>query len=695
MIDIHSKFKSLCICAAYEMKYKRKLVTSLIYPQDKNKSPILNPEGKYMVKFWLNGIPRRVIVDDFLPVNLNLRPLCSHVSSYSTFELWVPIIEKAYMKLCGGYDFPGSNSAVDMFSLTGWIPERIFFAQNEKKCRDYETPAERAWDRLKSASKFGDCLITVSTSSELTEEEAERVGLVTAHAYAVLDVFESTTLGVRLLQLKNPWMKGGWKGKYSATDMKSWSNQLQHEVGYKRQEAIKHEDGVFWISWNDVLHYFSNMFLSWNPDLFQHKVTTHATWPKEVGPKDDSYNAGENPQYIVSLSDDAIKSKATVWILLSRHVKKQEQEGAEVNDYLTLHVYRGGPSKKIWYLGNEGCLSKGAYSNSPHVLTRIDLSGKDKYLSLVLSQHKKMNDLNFSLSVYCTKGSFTLRKAPEVPSHNTTLKSEFGKHSCEGSKGIYELNPMFDVNIPSNCLLQMQSSAPKNVPINFRLEDQPFTSRLAFGRSNSPILDSGDYRNGFVATDTKKIPKGRYTLVASTFQEGQLGPFVLKFNSSVPISVKEVPQLEFTKKYHLSGSWSFHECTACGSPNHGNYTSNPMFLVNVDGSSKNLCHCYFKMDIDDTMAPLNIASNLTIFSPSGSHGSYALPRYASPAGKACGVIASSGGGSYLSGTNSVHLKVSLKANSSYILVPSTFNPEQCKFELLTRATSSISISSFG
>ena len=109
--------------------------------------------------------------------------LCSHTTAKG-LELWVCLIEKAYMKLCGGYAFPGSNSGVDLFSLTGWIPEQIFFPQNPMKVRDFETPTERAWERLCSASSYGDCLITMSTSADLDEEKADQVGLVTGHAYA-------------------------------------------------------------------------------------------------------------------------------------------------------------------------------------------------------------------------------------------------------------------------------------------------------------------------------------------------------------------------------------------------------------------------------------------------------------------------------------------------------------------------------
>lgn len=97
---VYTMAYSLIICAAFERRFKRRLITSIIYPQDDNGNPIYNPHGRYLVRLWLNGVARRVQVDDFFPVDKFGNILCSYTHCESAMELWVCVIEKAYMKLC-------------------------------------------------------------------------------------------------------------------------------------------------------------------------------------------------------------------------------------------------------------------------------------------------------------------------------------------------------------------------------------------------------------------------------------------------------------------------------------------------------------------------------------------------------------------------------------------------------------------
>ena len=59
------------------------------------------------------------------------------------------------------------------------------------------------------------------------EEQAVRQGLTTRHAYSLLNLYAGEH--VRLVQLRNPWAKDTWTGKYN-NKCPSWTKELRAEL---------------------------------------------------------------------------------------------------------------------------------------------------------------------------------------------------------------------------------------------------------------------------------------------------------------------------------------------------------------------------------------------------------------------------------------------------------------------------------
>lgn len=117
---------SLCAVIARSERDNADIWKSSMYPYSANsKTPAASKNGKYVFRFHFNGCYRRVVIDDRLPSSRTSQAL--HVVDRNDINTyWPALIEKAYLKVRGGYDFPGSNSGTDLWVLTGWIPEQIF-----------------------------------------------------------------------------------------------------------------------------------------------------------------------------------------------------------------------------------------------------------------------------------------------------------------------------------------------------------------------------------------------------------------------------------------------------------------------------------------------------------------------------------------------------------------------------------------
>ncbi|XP_065200256.1 calpain-7-like [Planococcus citri] len=521
---------SLAVAAQYEQKFDRRIVTSIIFPKKRTSEPVYNPFGKYMVKFHLNGISRKVIIDDQLPLGKHNELLCSY--STNDNEIWISLLEKAYMKVMGGYNFPGSNSNIDLHALTGWIPERCAI-----RTQDPDFNSEALFNILLTRLHKGDVLVTVATG-ELSPADENRTGLVPTHAYAVLDVRK--VKNYRLLKLKNPWSHIRWRGNFSELDLSHWTDDLKQALDFDPYSASTFDNGIFWIDYDSVLRFFDVFYMNWNPELFSHTFCIHQSWSAGRGPVKDNYNISENPQFLLDVQN--AKSGA-VWILLTRHITELE-DFKDNREYITVMVYKND-GKKVYYPNDPEPFITGIRINSPHYLCKIVLGeNSPRFFTLVVSQYEKMNTIYYTLRVYSTC-PFVLDKFPNYYKYEQKIKdgqwAGISAGGCRNHPATYDNNPIYQVDLSSNHdnnYLIFDLKGPKQYQLGLevsivKLYDENATAK--FKR-----VSSGDYRPGFVVLEVKEAQPGLYNVIPSTYLPQQEGPFILTVKSSSPVTISRM-----------------------------------------------------------------------------------------------------------------------------------------------------------
>ena len=534
---------SLCALVAREERGHPTILSNIIYPYDSAKAePEISRTGVYYIRLNFNGCYRRVVIDDSLPISKTDRML--HIIDRKCPSLlWPALLEKAYLTVRGGYDFPGSNSCTDLWILTGWIPEQIILANEDVSFLDL-------WDNIQQAFSHGDVLVTVGTS-EMSKTTEKALGLAAEHSYAVLDLKEEA--GRRKILLKNPWC-----------EVLSWkSNRLHFEPGDRQINLLDLDDetssgttpieqspGIFWMDLNNVLQEFHSIYLNWNPGLFAYRSETHFSWQLDPSRVTGTHFV-RNPQFSVS----AEKSGRS-WVLLCRHFQDRPLDNLESEDkrsrnpdslgFLSLYAFdRKGRRVR----SGTGSVKQAPYIDSAQVLLPLEIPANKNYTIAVSEQKLAPGSHTFSLIVFSSI-EVALMPAEERYFKSVELPSAWTSSNAGGRDELrsHLSNPQFKLSVSKKTslalLLEVRQSAPEpdqpDIHVNFKLL-HGHGKRITKLVTRDVIANSGDYAKGAAHQEVEELNAGSYTIICSTWDAGQEAKFLLRVDSMEPCELLLLP----------------------------------------------------------------------------------------------------------------------------------------------------------
>ena len=228
--------------------------------------------------------------------------------SLKSGHMWVMLIEKAFAKLHGNYTALTVGAPYEaMIDLTG-VPTICLHFDDEEVLAKAEDGS--LW-RLICMYEVKGFILTVSIG---TDAEDESVGLLSGHAFSVRSL-KLTSQGKKLVSLNNPWKILNRDGEWSPSSS-NWNSDIKREVG------ATDDDTVFWMSFEEVLEFFSCL----NVCMIRRSSNTIIPWHSASSKLEFLYDAesGEAETPIFTL-----KAKADGEAHITIHQRDEHIVGAE------------------------------------------------------------------------------------------------------------------------------------------------------------------------------------------------------------------------------------------------------------------------------------------------------------------------------------------------------------------------------
>ena len=313
----------------------------------------ISRSGIYSVWLCDSGEWKNMIIDDEIPCvqgKDSIHKPC--FSSSKSTDIWILLLEKAFAKLYRNYyNIDGGYQSEALSALTG-APTR-YFSQ-----KDNGIPGiEQVWLFIVGnlQNRF---IVTAASRSESQTVDNKNKGIVSNHAYAILDAKE-VDLGngekERLIKMRNPWGNYAWKGDWAEASP-TWTPEIRRYLNFEAGD-----DGIFWISLGDFDRHFGAICSCEIHDDFRFSFI--------------KLSAQEKKSFF--LTKMTMKDSGFVYLSLQQKMKKHFRKNMDY-EYSFMRVF-------VSRLDNDGKIESvvsGKYKASQNIVIRKNLP-KGEYLITV------------------------------------------------------------------------------------------------------------------------------------------------------------------------------------------------------------------------------------------------------------------------------------------------------------------------
>jgi len=244
--------------------------------------------------------------------------------------LWVALVEKAYAALHGSFSAIESGRIEDaLCDCTAGI--QIQFPELD----DAPSKREPLWRELRTLAGSASYLLGASSRRTVGgggDDHTSARGIVHGHAYAVLQVVQ-TSDGLRLLQLRNPWGKTEWTGKWSDADLARAENaRVREQIGHTGAA----DDGIFWLGFDDFCEEFRGLAVCMLPTDMDCDGDMGSEWRgKTAGGCANEDSVADNPQFRLTIS----RPTEVVLTLTQQDFRVGATEGATRKGHTAIGMY--------------------------------------------------------------------------------------------------------------------------------------------------------------------------------------------------------------------------------------------------------------------------------------------------------------------------------------------------------------------